>query len=134
MSTMHPAVRYTLRGSPRMEQRIGALVARVAGLVAKAFNHHDCHALVLLGGYGRGEGGVTHDNDNEHPHNNLDLLLITKLGGGLRRASLKTRLDEVLAPVVRDEGIGIDTGVISDVELRHAPGHLRVLARRRPEP
>jgi hypothetical protein len=104
-----------------MEQRIGALVARVAGLVAKNFNDHECRALVLLGGYGRGEGGVSHKNDGEHPHNILDLLLVTKLGGTLRRDALKERLDEVLAPIVRDERLGIDTGVISDIELRHAP-------------
>lgn len=121
MSTMHSALRYTLRGSSRVERHIGMVVARAAGLVAKHFNHNECRAFVLLGGYGRGEGGVVCENGEERPHNNLDFLLITTALGALYKTSLKRRLDDVLAPIVREEGIGIDTGVISDIELRHSP-------------
>jgi len=124
MSTMHGGLRYTLRGSPKVEGHIGATIARAAGLVAKNFARHECRALVLLGGYGRGEGGVIREDGAERPHNNLDFLLVTTTLGALRRASLKKRLDDVLAPIVNDEGIGIDTGVISDFELQRAPARI----------
>lgn len=121
MSTMHGGPRFTLHGSPKIEQHIGATVARAAGLVAKNFNRYECRALVLLGGYGRGEGGVIRENAEERPHNNIDFLLVTSLFGALRQSALKKRLDDVLRPIVHDEGIGIDTGVISDFELKRAP-------------
>lgn len=124
MSTMHAGPRYTLRGSPSIERHIGATIARAAGLVAKHFDPSQCRALVLLGGYGRGEGGVIRENGEERAHNNLDFLLVTTNSGALRKSALKKRLDDVLGPIVNDEGIGIDTGVISDIELQRAPARI----------
>ncbi len=124
MSTMHEGPRYTLRGSAKVERHLGATIARAAGLVAKHFDPYQCRALVLLGGYGRGEGGVIRENGEERPHNNLDFLLVTTLGGVWRKAAMKRHLDDVLGPVVNDEGIGIDTGVISDFELQRAPARI----------
>ena len=125
MSTNHYGPRYTRFGSPNVERRIGAMVAQAAGLVAKHFHPRELRALVLLGGYGRGEGGIYYDNDLERPHNNIDLLLITTPWGALRKHALKQRLDDVLRPIVEQEEIGIDTGVISALELQNA--HARVI-------
>ncbi len=122
MSTMHDGLRYTLRGSAAIEKRMAAMMSRVAGSIAKHFRPHEYRSVVLLGGYGRGEGGVIRDMTGEHLHNNIDLLLITATWG--RKSGLKKRLDAVLAPIAANEKIGIDTGVIGEMELRHAPPHV----------
>jgi hypothetical protein len=121
MSTMHEGLRFTRYGSPSVEQRIGKTMARAADLVAKHFDRHECRALVLMGGYGRGEGGVIQECGEERPHNNLDFLLVTSPLQALQKKTLKKRLDDIFAPIVREERLGIDTGVISDYELRIAP-------------
>lgn len=122
MSTMHDGLRYTLRGSSAIEKRMAAMMSRVAGSIAKHFRPQEYRSVVLLGGYGRGEGGVIRDMTGEHLHNNIDLLLIAATWG--RKSSLKKRLDTVLAPIAKNEKIGIDTGVIGEIELRHAPPHV----------
>lgn len=113
-----PAERYTLDGGPEVEARIGTLLAEAAGEVERAVPSGMLRALVLLGGYGRGEGGVEVRDGLEHPHNNLDLLAITR---GPAPRSLKARLDEALAPVAERHGIGLDVGVIADRTLARAP-------------
>ncbi len=124
MSVLNSDKRYTLRGGPAVERRIGAMVTRVANLVKHNIAADDYRSLLLLGGYGRGEGGVIRQNGEELPHNNIDFLLVTTPRAALRRAALKRRLDELLAPVAREESLGIDTGVICDVELRFAPARV----------
>lgn len=121
MSTLHDGLRYTLRGSADIEKRLSAIVARAAGCVAKNFCPREYRALVLLGGYGRGEGGAFTDENGEHPHNNLDMLLIASKWGMLRHSALKRRLDDVLLPLANEAGIGIDTGVLGEFELLRAP-------------
>lgn len=122
MSTMHDGLRYTLRGSPAIEKRMAAMMSRIAGSIAKHFRPREYRSVVLLGGYGRGEGGVIRDMTGEHLHNNIDLLLIAATWG--RKSGLKRRLDTLLAPIAENEKIGIDTGVIGEIELRHAPPHV----------
>jgi hypothetical protein len=113
--------RYTARGGPAVEAEIGALVAEAAARVAGHFAPDTYRALVLLGGYGRGEGGVERREGRERPHNNLDFLLITAGRATLGAAAAKRRLDGLLRPLARQSGVGIDTGAISALELRLAP-------------
>lgn len=118
---MHDGLRYTRYGSPDVERRIDRTMAKSASLVAKHFNRHEYRALLLIGGYGRGEGGVIWNEGEERPHNNIDFLLVTSPAGFLRAKSLKMRLDKVLEPIVREERIGIDTGVVSEFALHKSP-------------
>ena len=67
--------RYTLDGGPQVESRIEDLVRAVAAEVENRVSSASYRALLLIGGYGRGEGGVEVRDGAEHPHNNLDFLL-----------------------------------------------------------
>lgn len=113
-----PEARFTADGGPEVEARIAAILDEAAQAVSRVVSSGRMHALVLMGGYGRGEGGVETRDGIERPHNNLDLLLITR---GRAPAALKARLDEALAPVADRHGIGLDIGVIADRALARAP-------------
>lgn len=60
-------------------------------------------ALVLGGGYGRGEGGVIRQGGEERPYNDLDLILVTR-----RDARVTHALEPVSQHHERSLGIAVD--------------------------
>lgn len=113
--------RFTARGGADVEAAITAIVERAGRLVEENLPKDSYRALVLLGGYGRGEGGVERRGSVEHPHNNLDLLLITSLRGGLAQAALARRVVELTRPLVAEGGVEIDVSAINAWKLRTSP-------------
>jgi hypothetical protein len=78
--------------------------------------------MVLLGGYGRGEGGVVITEEGESPHNNLDFLVIAATGVSLAdQEKIKTRLQEAAVSWRRQFGVELDFAVISEQKLKHSP-------------
>ena len=110
--------RYTAEGGPEVEARIQAILDEAVAEVRRIVPGPSLRAFVLLGGYGRAEGGVEVRGTQELPHNNLDLLLIARGRGD--PAALKARLDEALAPIGARHQIGLDLGVISEKTLARA--------------
>ena len=113
----HVPRRFTIDGSDDLERSIGELVGEVARAVESAVPSGDLEALILLGGYGRGEGGVAVVDGVEVPHNNLDFLLVAK-----RRdpTALHRKLDDLLQAIALRRGVGIDLGVVRAGTLRRA--------------
>ena len=112
--------RFTVRGGARIERDLSALADAIGGAASAALSPRDYRALVMMGGYGRGEGGVDRRSGVERPHNNIDLLLVTS-GLGRRDAELKRTLEQAVAPLAAQAGIGIDVGTVSHVRLSWAP-------------
>lgn len=121
------APRLTVLGSERLESELWATLDRIAAVTRGLVGDTRLRALVLLGGYGRGEGGVARDAaGRERPHNNFDVLLVTRadtLGLGARAETrrLGAELGEAVASIAADAGIGIDVGAVTDRALRDAP-------------
>lgn len=113
--------RFTARGGPEVEAEVASLVERAGEIVAASLPRDAYRALLLIGGYGRGEGGVERRDGVERPHNNLDFLLVTTPRGSAGRGVSKGRLDALLRPLSAEAGVGIDTGVISEWKLRLSP-------------
>ncbi len=104
--------RLTLSGGPAVEKFVTDLVTRAARVVTRFTPKDALKALVLAGGYGRGEGGVRVGDDGERPANNLDLLLFTV---GLRtaeRAALTATINRELETLRRRSGMGIDFSIV----------------------
>lgn len=106
-------MRFTARGSVHLESFISdllkLLVARLEGLL-------QCHAvrgLYLVGGYGRGEGGLRHCKGSELPQNNFDLLLV-------RRGPENPELAERVRQVEKETGYTFDLSQIHEQRLRRA--------------
>lgn len=113
--------RYTLHGSPTLEQRLRSLVAEIADRVSDVVPSSNYRSLVLLGGYGRGEGGVEVRGGEERPHNNLDFLLITSGLRQNRQLALRRQVDDALEPLREVSGMGIDFSTINEAKLQRSP-------------
>lgn len=110
--------RFTLRGSPTVEAEIAGLVRQTATIIGANLPRHSLRTLALIGGYGRGEGGVERRGGEERPHNNLDFLVVLERP---ERPGLKEVLDQALAPLRGQYAMGIDLGLVTVRALRRAP-------------
>jgi hypothetical protein len=110
--------RFTLRGSAIVEAQIAGMVRQAAAIIGAHVRPDELRALALIGGYGRGEGGVDRSGGSERPHNNLDFLLVTHR---VVRPGLKELLDHSLEPLRRQYAVGLDLGIVTAQALRRAP-------------
>ncbi|GAB4455777.1 MAG: hypothetical protein OHK0029_12430 [Armatimonadaceae bacterium] len=106
----HSWGRFTAFGSDRVEAELRDIVGDVVAALEPNLRHEPVRCLALIGGYGRGEGGVeTTASGEERPHNNLDFLLIGNRAATPETMSrLKSTLDPLLHRLSEKYGIGLD--------------------------
>ena len=112
--------RYTARGSQEVERSIADVVGRIAEAAQRVLRDARFRALILFGGYGRGEGGYEIDAGGERPHNDMDFLLITPGPAG-SGDELKGALEREIRPIGRQLDVDVELGAISERSLRRAP-------------
>ncbi|MCX5745009.1 MAG: hypothetical protein NT062_21185, partial [Proteobacteria bacterium] len=112
---------YTWAGAQDAELVARRAIDQVRAALVAALPARSYRAILLVGGYGRGEGGVLRTPGGVRLHNNLDLLIIAAGPWVAMRARLQARAAAAVLPIVRRIGVGIDVGVIGDWTLRHAP-------------
>ncbi|MFA6243864.1 MAG: hypothetical protein WC655_23175 [Candidatus Hydrogenedentales bacterium] len=113
--------RFSVRGSMGFEELMSSLMTEVAEHVGQVLSPEVCRAMVLLGGYGRGEGGVVMTDEGERPHNNLDFLVITRGISPVEQEHLKTSVQEAIQPLAQAYGIEFDVGTVAESKLRRSP-------------
>lgn len=101
-------MRFTVDGSEALEQRIQADMARIRAAALAAVGAENLTALVLGGGYGRGEGGVYVVDGEERVYNDYDLFVVVPFTSRRRRNWVAARLAEVKAQVEPNCGIHVD--------------------------
>ena len=57
--------RFTARGGEQVEQQVNTLPESATEAGADALETYNCKAVVLIGGYGRSQGGVDRSDDQE---------------------------------------------------------------------
>jgi len=119
--------RFTAKGGEEVENLIRGMIREISDTVQQNTDNDKTLALIMLGGYGRGEGGVISENGKELPHNNFDLLyklvcnnciiLLTKNTSLSEQGKIKSELMIHLDRLSERFAIGIDLSVINEAKL-----------------
>ncbi|MBF0408205.1 MAG: hypothetical protein HQM10_12680 [Candidatus Riflebacteria bacterium] len=113
--------RFTAKGGKDLEERISLIISDVVDSLKKEFSDDEYRSIILIGGYGKGEGGSEIISGIEHPHNNLDFLLISRDPRPTKVESLRQRLKTVTDSLSSKHEIGMDSGAVSTFALSVAP-------------
>lgn len=117
--------RFTLDGGNAIEGRIARDMDVVRDAVLKAIGAESLSALVLGGGYGRGEGGVYVVGDEEKVYNDYDFFVVVPFTSRKRRKWIARQLAQVKSVVEPGCGIHVDfSPPIAEVELPRQPYEL----------
>jgi hypothetical protein len=70
--------RFTIDGSDALEERLSRLCDQVREGLQRIIPAVKLEAIVLGGGYGRGEGGVLHTNGGDEPYNDIEFYVFLR--------------------------------------------------------
>jgi len=110
--------RYTVLGDDTLDQFIDAQLAGIRDRVVAEVGAAHIGALVLGGGYGRGEGGMRQTAEGQRPYNDYDLVLFHRHP---RPQELQAPLDALHHEESRRCGIHVDVTPIPCARIPHLP-------------
>jgi len=87
---------YTILNNAELDSRIDRDLNICKEHILKAFDDRIL-SIVLIGGYGRGEGGAVMRGNSYFPRNNYDILIVFKKIGFLQRENIRKLLDRIKA-------------------------------------
>src|SRR5215831_17220943 len=70
--------RFTIDGSESLEQGLEELCQKVSEEIRRAVPPRKLQAVVLGGGYGRGEGGVLRTESGDQPYNDIEFYVFIR--------------------------------------------------------
>lgn len=115
-------MRFTVDGSDTLEEKIAGDMAAVRSSVLEAVGPENITALVLGGGYGRGEGGVFDRGEGEIPYNDYDFFVVVPFGSRSRRRRMAAQLNSLKPSLEPTCGVHVDFGPPMPLEsLSHLP-------------
>ncbi|WP_295885623.1 hypothetical protein [uncultured Thiohalocapsa sp.] len=115
-----PPARWTLDGGPEVEARIEADQHEVAAAVTAVVPAPHLVALVLMGGYGRGEGGYVVTDQGPAPFNDYDYFVVVRRMSGGARAALHAALGELAETLTVRLGVEVDFALLGVERLKRA--------------
>jgi hypothetical protein len=95
-----PTRRFTLDGDEQLEWHLERTCARIVSGIRGLIPPRKLEAVILGGGYGRGEGGVLRGRAGDRPYNDLELYVAIRGGRHLNEIRFRRRLEvfgEILA-------------------------------------
>ncbi len=116
-----PQPRFTADGSTALEQHLAHTCANIAAGIRGLVPARKLEAVLLGGGYGRGEGGVLRDRDGDRPYNDLEFYVCLRGNrhlNELRFGRALHVLGEILTP---QAGVEVEFKITSLRELERAP-------------
>ena len=113
--------RFTIDGSDALESRLTELCEHVANGVREIIPPRALKALVLGGGYGRGQGGVLHLESGDAPYNDLEFYIFVRGNTVVNDGRYKKLLDEFGEKLSPTAGLHVEFKITSAGKLRTGP-------------
>lgn len=112
---------FTLDGSPELEAHLARTCAKIAAGLRGLLPRRKLEAVLLGGGYGRGEGGVLRTPEGDRPYNDLEFYVCLR-GSRLLNEKLHGRALHVLGEILTPQaGIEVEFKIASLRELAARP-------------
>ena len=108
----------SLKGSVHFEEKMTKLLNDISSDIEASIVSSSYTCVILIGGYGRGEGGVIKIQNVEFPHNNLDFLIVSKNIGKTKEIELKNNIHSIIASHCSHFNIDFDLSLIGEFKLR----------------
>jgi hypothetical protein len=115
-----PNSRFTLDGGDRLESRIRELCTLARSAVQRVIPKQKLEAMLLGGGYGRGEGGVFKTQDGESPYNDLEFYVCVKGSDILNARAYNAPLHKAAEHLSEKAGIEVEFKLFSLNKLRRS--------------
>ena len=112
--------RYTPDGDDAVEGRIARDQALIAQAVTALVVPPLFRALVLMGGYGRGEGGFVVRDGQPAPYNDYDYFVVVRGMDREQRAGLQVALASAARDLDRAVGVDVDFALLREESLPRA--------------
>ena len=113
--------RFTLDGSDALELHLERICGRVLEEVRSVVPGRALEALVLGGGYGRGQGGVLKTEDGEQPYNDLEFYVFVRGNRLWNEHRYRAGLAECARRLSREAALHVEFKVDSITRLRRSP-------------
>jgi hypothetical protein len=112
--------RYTLDGDASVEARIARDQELIAGVVQTLLSPPEFRALVLMGGYGRGEGGYVLCDGRPAPYNDYDYFVVARNLDRTQRKAFEQTLAEQARVLEHEVGVEVDFALLREEMLASA--------------
>ena len=112
--------RFTIDGSDALENELAELCARAKDGILRIIPPRKLHALLLGGGYGRGEGGVLKTSAGDKPYNDLEFYVFLRGNRLLNTRRFRGPLDDLGRRLSRDAGLHLEFKIDSLVRWRRS--------------
>ncbi|MEY2466177.1 MAG: hypothetical protein QOD03_698 [Verrucomicrobiota bacterium] len=113
--------RFTLDGNDALEKRLDQLCQKVLAEVQSLIPSHKLEALVLGGGYGRGQGGVLKTADGDQSYNDLEFYVFLRGNRVLNERRYHRALQQLGERISPEAGLHVEFKVDSLARLRKSP-------------
>jgi hypothetical protein len=113
--------RFTIDGDQGLERHLETICARVSSGIRGLIPGDRLEAVVLGGGYGRGEGGVMRDTAGDRPYNDMEYYVAIRGNRHLNEWLYRRRLEALSGILSHLAGIEIEMKVTSLAELGSMP-------------
>ena len=113
--------RFTIDGSPALERGLEALCGRIRQEVLKLVAPPKLEALVLAGGYGRGQGGVLNTESGDTPYNDLEFYVFIRGTRWINAAKYSRQFQQLESALTLEAGLHVEFKVDSLEKLRRNP-------------
>jgi len=113
--------RFTLDGSEELERHLTQTCEKVLAGIRAIIPAHKLEALLLGGGYGRGQGGVLKTESGDRPYNDLEFYVFIRGNNWLNERLFGKGLHHLAHQLTSAAGIEIEFKIISSAKLRHSP-------------